>query len=342
MLRAPGFWWRSPGLESRLLHPLGAVYGAVTAWRMRRPGARSALPVICVGNFVAGGAGKTPFALEIADRLTRMGERPAFLTRGHGGSLTGPVMVQGDAKIGSRHGADEVGDEALLLAACAPTVLSHSRSAGAKLAEAAGATVIVMDDGLQNPSLRKDFAFAVLDGETAIGNGSCLPAGPLRAPLAAQWPFVQALIVMGKQGRAAQALAQEARRRGLAVLAARLVPEAAVAAALAGQPVIAFAGIGRPEKFFATLREIGAHLIAEHGFADHHRFAAAELAALAAEARAKSAILVTTQKDRVRIGATGELPDIALRDLPVRLQVDDPSLLDALIAEGLGRRRMAG
>ncbi|MFI4995620.1 MAG: tetraacyldisaccharide 4'-kinase, partial [Hyphomicrobiales bacterium] len=239
-MRAPDFWWRRPGLKARLLQPLGALYGALTARRMARRGVCSALPVLCVGNFVAGGAGKTPFAIEISRRLASLGEKPAFLTRGYGGSLKGPLLV------GAEHMAGEVGDEALLLARHAPTILARSRVAGAKLAEAQGASVIVMDDGLQNPSLAKDCTFALVDAETGVGNSLCLPAGPLRAPLDRQWPLVQGLVVMGPaearpgearrpdargggdwreegasgRGEALQEVRRQARRRGLAVVMA--------------------------------------------------------------------------------------------------------------------------
>jgi tetraacyldisaccharide 4'-kinase len=341
MMRDPGFWWRSPGFEARLLRPLGVLYGAVTGWRMARQGRRSPLAVFCVGNFVAGGAGKTPFAVEIAQRLTHMGERPAFLTRGHGGSLQGPVLVA------TRHNAAEVGDEALLLARHARTIVARSRVAGARLAETSGATVIVMDDGLQNASLAKDLAFAVVDAEAGVGNGLCLPAGPLRAPLASQWPFVRALVVMGA-GENGEVLRQEAVRRGLPVVAAWLVPDPPAAAALLGRPVVAFAGIGRPEKFFATLRAIGAVLVGERSFPDHHPFRAGELEALAAQARAEHAILVTTEKDMVRIeeqvrggaGPTALLGDVQLRVLPVRLRIEDGPALAKLLADTVSAHRM--
>ena len=354
MMRAPDFWWRSQGLEASLLRPLGALYGAVAALRMSRAGMRSSLPVLCVGNFVAGGAGKTPFAIEVAQRLVRMGERPAFLTRGYGGTRRGPVLVEA-----ARHGAREIGDEALLLARHAMTIVARARDAGARLAETAGATAIIMDDGLQNPSLAKDLAFALVDAETGVGNGLCLPAGPLRAPLVAQWRFAQALVVIGAPSKPCGDLMQEAERRGLAVIAASLVPDPTAGEALAGRAVVAFAGIGRPEKFFASLRAIGAVLVAEHGFADHHRFQAGELAVLAAEARAHGAILVTTEKDMARMKdlvpsgdparaedrfqeAVGLPSDVTLRELPVRLQIEDGAALDKLLARALFVRRGFG
>ncbi|MBV9518936.1 MAG: tetraacyldisaccharide 4'-kinase, partial [Hyphomicrobiales bacterium] len=339
-MRAPGFWWRTPGLEARLLQPLGAVYGAVTAHRMSGRGTRSALPVLCVGNFSAGGTGKTPFAIELAQRLIRMGERPAFLTRGYGGTSRGPIVV--DA---SRHRVLEVGDEALLLARRARTIVAKAREAGARLAESAGASVIVMDDGLQNSSLTKDLAVAMVDGETGIGNELCLPAGPLRAPLSAQWPYVHAVVTVGAPGPSCLALMKEAERRGVPVLAGKLVPDPGMAERLGGQAVVAFAGIGRPQKFFESLRAIGAVLVAEYVFDDHHRFAAGELVALGAEARARDAILVTTEKDMVRVkdvvtvrdGEQGEVHarekrapalEISLQELPVRMRIEEETQLD--------------
>ncbi len=353
MMRAPGFWWRSPGLGARLLQPLGALYGGVVARRMSRDGMRSPLPVICVGNFSAGGTGKTPFAIELAHHLMRMGERAAFLTRGYGGTYRGPIVVEV-----SRHRALDVGDEALLLARHAMTVVARARDAGARLAESAGASVIVMDDGWQNPSLAKDFVFAMVDGEAGIGNGLCLPAGPLRAPLAAQWPFVQALVPVGFPGTSCRALMEEAARRHITVLEAKLVPDREAVEALRGRAVLAFAGIGRPEKFFASLRSLGALVVAEHGFGDHHPFEARELAALAAKARARDAILVTTEKDMVRVrdavavsdparadhrgSESAAIFDVSLRELPVRLQIEDETELDKLIATALFLRRSVG
>jgi tetraacyldisaccharide 4'-kinase len=349
MMRAPSFWWRPPGLAARLLQPLGAIYGTVTAQRMARRGRASPLPVICVGNFVAGGAGKTPFAIEVAQRLAGMGERPAFLTRGHGGQLAGPILVDP-----AKHSAAELGDEPLLLARYAEAIVARRRDLGAKLAEAIGASVIVMDDGLQNAALEKDLTFATVDGETGVGNGLCLPAGPLRAPLSTQWRHVQALVVMGEPSTAGELLKQDAARRGLPMIAASLVPDISAAEGLRGRSVIGFAAIGRPEKFFATLRSIGADLAAGHGFPDHHRFAARELEELIAQARAKGAILVTTEKDMMRIkhlvrtndmGRSDAGPgwppaDVELRELPVHARIADGPALEKLIAEALMTRRI--
>src|SRR5208283_4813921 len=181
------FWAaRKPGALARLLQPVGALYGAVAARRMRRPGARVGAPVVCVGNFVAGGAGKTPTALELARLLISDGRRVAFLSRGYGGARRAePLQV--DPTL---HSAAIVGDEPLLLARVAPCWVGPDRVRSARMAVEAGADVLVLDDGLQNPALEKTLAFAVVDGEAGFGNGLCVPAGPLRAPLAAQAPMV--------------------------------------------------------------------------------------------------------------------------------------------------------
>ncbi|MGY2052486.1 tetraacyldisaccharide 4'-kinase [Methylobacterium sp. JK268] len=320
-MRAPGFWWRAdPSWQARLLAPIGRLYGGQVARRMRRPGTRAPLPVLCVGNLTLGGAGKTPTALALAELLRAGGRRPAFLSRGYGGRLPGPVQVEP-----GRHEAADVGDEPLLLAAAAPTVVSRDRVAGAALCAAAGADVIVMDDGLQNPSLRKDWSIAVFDAGVGVGNGLPFPAGPLRAPLDAQWPFVDAVLTIG-DGPEVPLLASLDRP----AFRGRLAPDPQAASALAGRPVLAFAGIGRPEKFFATLREVGADLRATRGFPDHHPYAAGDLAALLREAARDGLTLVTTEKDRVRLP-----PGAPVAVLPVRLVLAD-GLGDALAGQLAG------
>ncbi|AWN35358.1 tetraacyldisaccharide 4'-kinase [Methylobacterium radiodurans] len=317
-MRPPGFWDGSPHHPAALaLRPLGALYGRLTAARMARPGARGPCPVLCLGNFTLGGAGKTPAALALADILRDLGARPAFLSRGYGGRLPGPVAVDP-----ARHGAADVGDEPLLLAARAPAIVARDRVAGAALCAEAGADMIVMDDGLQNPSLAKDLALAVVDAGAGIGNGLPFPAGPLRAPLARQWPHVGGVILIG-EGAPGEAVAEAALRRGLPVHRARLAAEPG---ALAGRRVLAFAGIGRPQKFFATVRESGAELAGTRAFPDHHPYGAGDLAALAAEAARLGADLVTTEKDAVRLPAAfaGRV-----RVLPARLRFHDEAALRA-------------
>lgn len=326
-MRAPGFWrGPAPTLLAQALRPAAALYGAVAAARMGRPGARAGVPVVCIGNFTVGGTGKTPTAIAVAALLADMGERPFFLTRGHGGRLAGPEAIDL-----SRHGHEDVGDEPLLLARACPAIVSRDRPAGAALAARMGASVVVMDDGFQNPSLEKDLSLVLVDGETGISNGLCLPAGPLRAPLSAQWPRAGALVVMG-DGAAGDALAEEARQRGAPVLRARLAPDAEAAVRFAGARVLAFAGIGRPEKFFDTLRACGADIVERVAFPDHHRFSAGEIASLRARAAARGLTLATTEKDAARLTLAD---DVAV--LPVRAVFEPADALRALFRTALAK-----
>ncbi|MCJ2109543.1 tetraacyldisaccharide 4'-kinase [Methylobacterium sp. E-041] len=328
-MRPPRFWQDGPDHPAaRLLAPLGRAYGRHTAARMDRPGARAECPVLCLGNFTLGGAGKTPSAIALAALLRDLGRTPAFLSRGYGGRLPGPVLVDP-----ARHGWRDVGDEPLLLARHAPVVVARDRVAGARLCVAAGADVVVMDDGLQNPTLAKDLALAVVGAGVGTGNGLAFPAGPLRAPLARQWPHVGGLVLIGEgragEGAAGEAVAAQALARGLPVLRARLVPEGA---AVAGRRVLAFAGIGRPEKVFASLREAGAEIAATRSFPDHHPYRDADLARLAAEAGRLGAELATTEKDHVRLP---EAFAARVRVLPVRLAFADPDGVRARVLSGL-------
>jgi tetraacyldisaccharide 4'-kinase len=332
-MRAPTFWWRAEhSLLAQILQPLALIYGASVGRRMGRAGIQASRPVVCVGNFTAGGAGKTPTAWALAALLSAAGEKPAFLSRGYGGRLPGPVRVEPGL-----HTSVDVGDEPLLLARSAPTIVSRDRPAGVALAVEAGASVIVMDDGLQNPSLAKDLSVAVVDGTTGIGNGLSLPAGPLRAPLQAQWPRVDAVLVIGR-GEPGERIAQDATSRGKAVLRASLAPDPSAAARLHGQRVLAFAGIGRPEKLFDSLRACGAILVEQRSFGDHHPYTAAEVARLAAEAGAKSLRLVTTDKDRVRLEGLG-VPLSGFDTLPVHLVFEDEERVRGLLIAALARRR---
>jgi len=259
----------------------------------------------------------------VAAILRDMGEAPFFLSRGYGGRLAGPVRVEP-----TLHGAADVGDEPLLLARAEPTIIARDRVAGAALCRNLGATVIVMDDGLQNPSLVKDLSFAVVDAATGLGNGRPFPAGPLRVPLNRQWRHVGGVILIG-EGAAGDAVAVQARTRGLPVHRACLKPQRTD---LAGRRWLAFAGIGRPEKFFATLREQGAVLAATRTFPDHHPYRESECAALRAEADRIGARLITTEKDAVRLP-----PDVlaSVAVLPVTLAFEQPESLRRQMAEAL-------
>lgn len=319
-MRSPAFWWEEGSAAAALLGPIGWIWGRVATARMARPGRRATIPVVCVGNLVAGGAGKTPTALAVARLLAARGKRPVFLSRGYGGGLREPTLVDP-----ARHGAAECGDEPLLLVRHHPTVVAADRVAGAALAARHG-DVVVMDDGLQNPSLAKDLTVAVVDGSRGVGNGRCIPAGPLRAPLAAQWPILDALLVIGP-GAPGDALAAQAQSRGLPVIRAALVPDSAIAGRLAGRRVLAFAGIGHPEKFFATLTSCGAEVVVRRPLPDHHAFGPDEVERLVREAEGAGLMPVTTEKDAARIPATART---ALGDrlgvLPVTLSCEEDGL----------------
>jgi tetraacyldisaccharide 4'-kinase len=332
-MREPGFWWRKAGLQAALLAPVAAGYGAIAAGRMGRAGARAELPVLCVGNFTLGGTGKTPTVMAIAKMLAAAGEKPFCLSRGYGGSIAGPKLV--DAQ--DDH-AGHVGDEAVLLARAAPTIVSHDRVAGAALAKSKGASVVVMDDGLQNPSLNKDFTLAVIDGMRGVGNTRVFPAGPLRAPLDAQLARTDALLVMGEDD-GADDVVTFAEKRGLPILHGRLMPDQGAITALKGRKVLAFAGIGNPEKFFATAVEAGVDVTHSRAFPDHHRFTAEEAAALVMDADSEGLALLTTEKDRARM--TGDPALHALETqvhvLPVTLELKEPEQLQALVRQALRR-----
>lgn len=337
MPRAPRFWWLPrPTLAAMLLRPLGWIYGVVTLRRMRQPGVELPVPVICIGNFIAGGAGKTPTAIAIAEMLARRGETPFVLMRGYGGRLAGPVEVEPDG-----HAAADVGDEPLLMARHVRTVVARDRQAGGRLAHGLGASVIVMDDGLQNPSLTKRLKLAVVDGTSGVGNGLCLPAGPLRAPLAAQIGEVDALVIIG-DGEAGQRVAAAARSQNRPVLAARLKPLESAAERLRGREALALSGIGRPEKFAATLAEIGAIVVAEQAFGDHHPYTDEDVAQVIATARTHNALIATTEKDWTKLSALWPNAEAErLIVLPVRLAFHEPDRIAGLMESSL-RRALPG
>ncbi|MFZ5690392.1 MAG: tetraacyldisaccharide 4'-kinase [Pseudomonadota bacterium] len=335
-MREPGFWWEKPGPAAWLLFPFALIYGAIASWRMRRTGFRAGIPVICIGNFTLGGTGKTPTAIAIAKLLAAKGETPFFLTRGYGGSLCGPVRVDP-----AMHRASDVGDEPLLLARTAPTIVSRDRAAGAAFAQKAGATVIVMDDGLQNPSLHKDLSIAVIDARRGLGNGCVFPAGPLRAPLLAQLAQVHAILAVGSGDLASQ-IETLARGHGLPLLRAQLEPAREAVAAIGSRKALAFAGIGDPEKFYRTLAKAGIDATARQSFADHHRYSEEDAANILALCKENGLVPVTTEKDLVRLsgqeGARGQLA-AAARAVPVTLAADNPALLAELIQTAVKTRR---
>jgi tetraacyldisaccharide 4'-kinase len=331
-MREPAFWWSEVGIAARVLMPAAAAYGAVAAARLARPGRRAGVPVVCIGNLTVGGAGKTPTAITVAGMLAASGEHPSFLSRGYGGKKRGPLAVDP-----ARHRAADVGDEPLLLARTAPTIVAPNRQMGARLAVSSRASVIVMDDGLQNPSLHKDFAVIVVDARRGIGNGQVFPAGPLRAPLNAQLSGAHAVIVVGR-GAGAAKVATAAGARGIPVFRARLEPGAGFLADLGGGPVLAFAGIGDPDKFFATLADAGVAVVQTRSFPDHHPYTQAEAKALCAAADRAGLVLVTTEKDYARLVGSDELHELAgrARALPIHLMLEDANAFKRLM---LGKLR---
>jgi tetraacyldisaccharide 4'-kinase len=320
-MRAPDFWYRDdPGarLIAAFLAPLGKIYGATVRWKAThaRP-YRARVPVVCIGNISAGGTGKTPIAIAVADAIIAHGKNPFFLTRGYGGRQQGPLVVD------KHHTATDVGDEPLLLARKAATVVARDRREGARLAVERGADVIVMDDGHQNFALHKDLTIIVVDGERGFGNGLAIPAGPLRETAEQGLARADAVIVTGNGAPALPGF------RG-PVLQAQIGPHPGED--WRGIRVVAFAGIGRPEKLFRSLAALGAELAATIAFADHHPYTAAELSEL--KARAAGARLVTTEKDYVRLPPRDR---DGITFLPVTAAID-PSGLDRLL-DSLGGAR---
>jgi tetraacyldisaccharide 4'-kinase len=327
-VRAPEFWARD-GVVPTLLAPLATLYAAAGATRaMLATPFRAAIPVICVGNLVAGGAGKTPVALSLAALLRARGCRPHVVTRGYGGRLAGPVRVDP-----TRHGAVEIGDEALLLARVAPCWVARDRVAGVKAAIEAGADVVLLDDGFQNPTLAKDLSLIVVDGAYGFGNSQVMPAGPLREPIEAGLARADAVILIGVD-ESGVAAAVDSR---LPILRATVEPQGG--GDLAGSRVLAFAGIGRPAKFYATLTGLGAEIVARVDFPDHHRYRDDEIARLAAAAATAGARLVTTAKDFVRLPQTRR-DGIGVLDVAIAWR--EPDRLNALLERALSPTPVRG
>jgi tetraacyldisaccharide 4'-kinase len=322
MRAAPAFWGEPAGLLADLLSPIGAVCD--TAGRLHRAMSRSycpPIPVVCVGNLVAGGAGKTPVTLALAAWLARRGVLVHVVSRGYGGRLRGPVRVDP-----IRHDASAVGDEALLLASRAPCWVARDRAAGVRAAVARGAGAILLDDGFQNPAVAKTLGLVVVDTGYRFGNGRVIPAGPLRENLRRGLARADAIVLVATEGEAGGGEALPP-GRGLPVIDAVLTP--VNGERLTGVRLSAFAGIGRPEKFFATLRALGADLVSTRVFPDHHPFRIAELEGLRRDAERWGARLITTAKDIVRVARAQR---VGIEILEVEIRWSDPGALARLIS----------
>ena len=326
-MRPPTFWDAppdKPGLWARMLSPLGWLYAGLTAWRLRQgERVQVGVPVICVGNVNAGGTGKTPTVIALMQILSDMGKTAHVVSRGYGGSLDGPIQV--DPR---RHTADDVGDEPLLLAAFGTVWVSKDRAQGAKIAKNAGAEVILMDDGLQNPSLAKDLSLIVVDATRGFGNGRCIPAGPLREPVSAAMARADLVLSIGPDDSQANFTNTWQSDIRLPHLTGHLMP-LQTGMDWEGLRCLAFAGIGHPEKFFRTLRDLGADIVETRALEDHQPLTQTILARLEKDAQAARAQLVTTEKDAVRLPQSYRMKVLTL---PVRLIIPDDTALKQAVS----------
>lgn len=323
-LREPPFWYpedEKSSVMSLMLQPAALAFDiAGRARRLFVSPAQADVPVVCIGNLVAGGVGKTPVSIAVAHQLAAKGRHPYFLSRGYGGTLTGPVSVNVTS-----HTAMDVGDEPMLLARHFPTIVSRDRPAGACLAVELGADVIIMDDGFQNPSLKKDLSLVVVDGVRGFGNGRIIPAGPLREPIRVGLSRADGVIMVGDD-RGVGALIRDV-APSVDLVQARIEP-------IANQPMerkrryLAFSGIGDPGKFFDTVKAYGLPIAGEVSFADHHVFSKDEINDLRRDAEKAHAYLITTEKDWQR------LPDSERDDvwyLQIEVRFDDTARLEAAL-----------
>lgn len=325
IMRPPEFWTR-PSAIAPMLAPLSWAYSVATRLKQSFVSStRVGVPVVCIGNLVAGGAGKTPVALAIADILKTLGFNVHFLSRGYGGKLAGPVEVNR-----AIHSAGDVGDEPLLLARVARTWVGRDRVRAAKAAIAAGAEIMVMDDGFQNPSLHKDISIVVVDGGYGFGNGRVMPAGPLRENVARGLRRADAAVIMHPDDTGAKDTVR-ACAAAISIFGARLTP-ATSAERFAGEPVVAFAGIGRPAKFFQTLENIGSKILHRQEFADHHPYADEDIMPLMEMAHDLKSKLVTTAKDFQRLPETAR-PMVDIVD--VELEWRDAAAIESFLRSRL-------
>jgi len=300
-VKTPSFWYKRKGWQSALLMPLATLYqlGHRLRFHTQKP-YKSPILVLCVGNIVMGGSGKTPTvqALIKLVKEKKLAKNPVILTRGYGGTIRYPTIVEP-----SKHTAFDVGDEALLLAQSAPVIVSPNRQASAKKAEKLGTDLIIMDDGFQNNQLYKDINLLVIDAFNPFGNGLTFPAGPLREPI--KNAFKRADAIISLNGKTAL---------GMPTFTATITPDTSNLDQ--SQRYVAFAGLGRPEKFLNTLTNLDLNIINWRAFADHHPYKEAELCALEKEAKERNALLITTEKDFMRLPLNKRA---AIKTLPITL-----------------------
>ncbi len=335
-MNAPRFWWgKSYGIIGMLARLIAFGYALVAKKRMQQePKYEAKIPVVCVGNFVVGGAGKTPFCIALFKLLKEKGFTPVFLTRGYGGQQREPIQVEIQ-----HHDANQVGDEALLLAKVGSTVVAEDRGKGAELATQIGGDIIIMDDGFQNPNLKKDVAIVLIDSKFGIGNSRCLPAGPLRAPLDVQIQKTDILVVIG-DGERADEVIQNCSQHGITTLHAEIKP--INIGQLKDVAILAFAGIGHPQKFFDTLKEKSLNVIHEIGFPDHHVFKSGEIRDMLNIAEQESLTLVTTAKDYARLLGIDNEHAVKLREqtkvLEVEMELVDSQTFVSKLVDLLGTK----
>ena len=342
----PTFWSEPRSLFALALAPLGHLVslGAHAREAMAPAPFVAPVPVVCVGGAVVGGSGKTPVTLSLAAILRARGLRVHLLTRGYGGSATGPLQVSCDA-----HDAAAVGDEALMLAAVAPTWVAAARGAAAAAACASEPPpqLLLMDDGLQHHTLRRDLGLLVVDALHPLGNGRVLPAGPLREPFERTLARSHALVAVtpfanDASGAVAAPPCEAALRATLALppdvplLRASLRPAAGAAERLAGRRVVAFTGTARPQRFFRTLRALGCSVAEEVALPDHAPLPPPLLRELHERAAARGALLATTSKDAARLNAA-ERDGVHVLPMELRWEAEAEAALHRLIEPLLGR-----
>lgn len=328
-MKSPRFWYKDRSWQGVALSPLGWFYSWLTKQRLRLGNPyRASVPVICIGNINVGGTGKTPTTIALAERLKSLGFEPHIVSRGHGGSIVGPTSVSLE-----QHNADQVGDEPLLLAAFAPTWISKDRKAGVIAAERAGANVILLDDGFQNPAVSKDLSIVVIDATVGFGNGKAMPAGPLRENVSDGLARAQVVLTIGNnhdQTSFKHALPNHVKR-----IQAELVP-LPTGMSWSQMRVLAFAGIGNPTKFFSTVKKLGANIVRSVALDDHQPLSEPLMQRLETDAKKHVAQLVTTEKDAVRLPPTFRSKVLTI---PVRLEFSSATALDEVLSNiGLKRK----